>query len=531
MENGFIPPQSARQRQWSIKRRIALLSATLLSFLVIVGAFALTNLHSLRTTVSAVDTEFMPGIAHAGMANNYFMRCYSRLLMAKDAPTPEGREKLVSAANQNLALAKQELTAYELAVRDAEARAAFANASRELEAYLALRAEYLLLVEAGSRDAAGVFLAAKLEPANAIFRESLDHILKWNMKQGRTASSGADGQTRSTIIWIGLIVLASFALAVLLSWLGARRMSRILRRVATDLNESSRQLSHITTRITTSSESIARGARSQAASLEETASSLAEVSTQAKRNSENAVRARSIAENARASAEVGSRQVKDMIDAVAAIKTASTSIAEIIATIDGIAFQTNLLALNAAVEAARAGENGAGFAVVADEVRTLAQRVASAARETAAKIDDSLVKTATGAEICAKVSDRLNELNERVREVDILVKSIADASVAQQQSIDTINTAVRDIDAFTQASTSETDGNLGSCRQLNQQSAGLQSAVDQVLDLAGARADEVPAESGVAPKAAEEKQAGHVRRKWAPFASGRTRRESATAAA
>jgi hypothetical protein len=55
------------------------------------------------------------------------------------------------------------------------------------------------------------------------------------------------------------------------------------------------------------------------------------------------------------------------------------SIADIIGTIDGIAFQTNILALNAAVEAARAGEQGRGFAVVASEVRSLAQRSAAAA--------------------------------------------------------------------------------------------------------------------------------------------------------
>jgi methyl-accepting chemotaxis protein len=78
-------------------------------------------------------------------------------------------------------------------------------------------------------------------------------------------------------------------------------------------------------------------------------------------------------------AQRGGEVVSRVVATMDEINTSSKKIADIIGTIDGIAFQTNILALNAAVEAARAGDAGRGFSVVASEVRALARRAAEAA--------------------------------------------------------------------------------------------------------------------------------------------------------
>lgn len=209
--------------------------------------------------------------------------------------------------------------------------------------------------------------------------------------------------------------------------------------------------------INTSSQEIASGnnnlshrAEQQAANLEETASSMEQLTSTVKNNADNARLADQYSSAARTLAEEGGNIVQSAVDAMQDINQSSSQIAEIIGVIDEIAFQTNLLALNASVEAARAGEQGRGFSVVATEVRNLAQRSATAAKESKDLIQNSVEKVRIGSKYVNEAGQSLSEIVSGVKKVVEIVAEIASASAEQSQGITQVNEAVAQLDEITQ---------------------------------------------------------------------------------
>ena len=321
------------------------------------------------------------------------------------------------------------------------------------------------------------------------------------------------GAIRNSVLGLGSSSIGFAALVAIMVTLSSARIQKSLSLLVNRLLETSGQVSGSANLVASASQSLAEGASQQAASLEETSSSLEEMSSMTKRNSEAADKARSLANNTKAAAEAGARNVHSMSEsmdriqvssdsmhkAMRAVKESNNEVAKIIKTIDEIAFQTNILALNAAVEAARAGEAGMGFAVVADEVRNLAQKSAAAARETASKIEAAISRTEAGVKVSEKVVDDLKEalhqsqqvkeslsvIESRSREVDSLVAEIATASLEQSQGIEQVNTAVSQIDKVTQSNAANAEESAGAAQELNGQSASMREAMLELSSLVG----------------------------------------------
>ncbi|MEG0480532.1 MAG: methyl-accepting chemotaxis protein [Clostridium sp.] len=109
----------------------------------------------------------------------------------------------------------------------------------------------------------------------------------------------------------------------------------------------------------------------------------------------------------------------------------STSIENIVNTIESIAQQTNLLALNAAIEAARAGDAGRGFAVVADEVRKLSEETEMSTKE-----------------ICKFVEEIQQEINRAKTSVgygERIQEEVKGAVVNTKEDVESINTVIAEI--------------------------------------------------------------------------------------
>ena len=215
----------------------------------------------------------------------------------------------------------------------------------------------------------------------------------------------------------------------------------------------------------------------QASALQQTAAAMDELGSTVRHNADNASQADQLAQGAAGVAVKGGEVVSDVVETMRGIEASSKKIADIIGTIDGIAFQTNILALNAAVEAARAGEQGRGFAVVAGEVRSLAQRSAEAAKEIKTLIGDSVQRVELGSALADQAGQTMTEVVTSVQRVTNLMAEINSASAEQSKGVSQVGDAVAQMDQATQQNAALVEESAAAAESLRTQAQRLVEAV------------------------------------------------------
>ncbi len=161
------------------------------------------------------------------------------------------------------------------------------------------------------------------------------------------------------------------------------------------------------------------------------------------------------------------QQLGEASSAIAAFGELSTKIQNSLEQIREIADQTNLLALNAAIEAARAGEAGRGFAVVADEVRALAEKSQNFTQEIGGLMDQLMKGTNQASALINADSN------------STVAKVVASSQLASEQLLqmaETQNRVVTEIN--NSASSSRSQGELA--QSTVEQTAAMEQSTHQV---------------------------------------------------
>jgi methyl-accepting chemotaxis protein len=250
-------------------------------------------------------------------------------------------------------------------------------------------------------------------------------------------------------------------------------MARQLAHVVTGVRSNADQVAAASSQIARGNQDLSHRTETQASMLQAAAASLQELSQAATHSAEDAHQACVLTRNAVESAQRSGQTVAQVVERMASLHQSSRRIADINATIDGIALQTRILALNAAVEAARAGESGQGFSVVAREVGMLAQRSAEAAREIKGLVTSSVEQIDGTHSLVASAGKTMEQLVHSIDQVRSLVNDLATVAAGQRDGMADISRAVDQMDAMTQQNAALVEQSAAAASSLSAQATEL----------------------------------------------------------
>ncbi|OXH87639.1 hypothetical protein CA831_20190, partial [Burkholderia multivorans] len=388
--------------RFSIRTRIFSTLGLVAGLLVVSGLIGLAGMQSSNRALDEAYTRELAAktaLAAATLNLTIVRTTLDRAVLHPEAPdVPE----LVAKAENYLAKANAAWGTYAAMPHDADEAPLASRLDAARQALIGQALKPLAdAIREGRRDDADRLLMSVAPPLSVALTRATDALDTFQAARGRAVYDAA--QTRydwlraGAIAGIALGVAACLGCAIGLHFAITQPVNRLLthfRRLSDgdltsevrwtsrdemaelvkgvtgmqrSLADTVRQVAHGSDAISTATHQIAAGntdlsqrTEEQAAALQQTAASMEQLTATVKQNADHALEAQPCADDAREIATRGATVVGEVIGTMGEIDQSSQKVADIIGTIEGIAFQTNILALNAAVEAARAGEQGRG---------------------------------------------------------------------------------------------------------------------------------------------------------------------------
>ncbi len=498
--------------------RQALGFGTVIALMALVVGFTVLRLQALgRGTERLLELQHRAEMAEQWRAMTH-LNATRALAIAKSFGAADVASFFEGPMKETTARITEVQNALTRAVGSEKDKTLLATIATQRSAYLAARQEVLDQTKAANADAAKKALDEKMVPASQSYVAAIDALAKHEQQLASEGSQEIEHElSTAQAVALGLLALGA-GVAAWLGWLITRsitaplrrtveateamaagdltravptggrdemgqmlasltRMQQALRKLIGEVRSGSDSVVTASQQIATGNQDLSQRTEEAASNLQQAASSLEQLSGTVRQTADAARTANQLASSASNVAQRGGTVVAQVVSTMDEINTSSKKIADIIGTIDGIAFQTNILALNAAVEAARAGEQGRGFAVVAGEVRSLAQRSAEAAKEIKSLINASVEKVDTGSHLVKDAGSTMGEIVASVQRVSDIIAEISAATGEQSSGIAQVGSAVGQLDQATQQNAALVEQSAAAAESLKEQAARLAGVV------------------------------------------------------